>query len=67
MQYLKQLNQNDFIDLRVIMKLPKALQQAISLTFPKFSMYQLGKYCSEGNRKKALRNYSTLKNPEKYQ
>lgn len=36
------------------LKIAKALQKAIQQKFPEFSIYQLGKYCSEGKRKRAL-------------
>lgn len=34
---------------------PKVLQIAIQEKFPEFNVYQLGKYCSEGKRKRALK------------
>jgi len=35
--------------------IPKVLQIAIKDKFPEFNIYQLGKYCSEGKRKRGLK------------
>mmetsp|Transcript_24240 Transcript_24240/g.43116 ORF Transcript_24240/g.43116 Transcript_24240/m.43116 type:complete len:583 (+) Transcript_24240:253-2001(+) len=36
------------------LKIPKVLQRAIQEKFPEFNIYQLGKYCSEGKRKRQI-------------
>jgi telomerase protein component 1 len=50
---------------------PKVLQIAIKDKFPEFNVYQLGKYCSEGKRKRALKEKKLerikAKNHEEYE
>jgi telomerase protein component 1 len=46
---------------------PKVLQKAVSAKFPEFNVYQLGKYCSEGKRKRQIltKKHNEVKRLEK--
>ena len=41
--------------------MPAVLQRLIRKKFKEFNVYQLGKYCSEGRRKRALQKASAKK------
>ena len=52
-------------DFRYRIRLSKTLRKAIKERFKGFSIYQLGKYCSEGRRKAQLKKYKIALNGEK--
>ena len=52
-------------EFRKNLKFSQYLKEALKRKFQAFSMYHLGKYCSEARRKKILREYQDILNPER--
>ena len=53
-------------DVRKKFKFPRILKICVNEKFPQFSLYQLGKYCSESSRKKLLKSYLQFTDFDKF-
>jgi telomerase protein component 1 len=50
-------------DLRKKLYFPSLLRHCVASKLPEFTLYQLGKQCSDSNRKKTIKEYQEYLNP----